>query len=375
MKFLNEGLVFDATGAPPDQRFCAWTNPTILSDGKILVSFHAGSAKDAPDENVVIRMSSDDGKTWETVCAGLPDLAVDGKPGSWHSGRVTEVEPGRLLGVFWWLDRSDPTLPMCNIETTGTLPSHTFAMDSFDDGHTWVNRREVDMGSFEATALMGPPHTLSNGDIALPSESWKTYYDTSYGEHHAILNISHDGGQTFDSPIVVATDPANKLLFWDNRLAVDPKTGKMIGMFWTHDREAQKDRNAHVAWGSPDGKTWTYPEDAGFTGQIPSPVVLPDGRVLAVYVHRHHPPSLRAILSENFGRTWDIENELVFYEKEMGREAGMDGKREFADYYADMRVWSFGHTEARLLANGDLFVSYYAGDENSLSVRWARIAI
>jgi len=375
MKIIGQGVVFDATTAPPDRRFCAWTNPTVLSDGRILVSFHAGSAKDAPDENVVIRMSLDDGKTWETVCAGLPALTVDGKPGSWHSGRVTEIEPGRLLGAFWWLDRSDPTLPMCNTETTGTLPSHTFVIDSFDNGRTWVNRREISMGSFEATALMGPPLMLPNGDIALPSESWKTYYDTSYGEHHAILSISHDGGQTFDSPAVVATDPTNKLLFWDNRLAVDPETGKMIGMFWTHDREAQQDRNAHVAWGSPDGKTWTYPEDAGFAGQIPSPVVLPDGRVLAVYVHRHHPPSLRAILSEDFGRTWDIENELVFYEKEMGREAGMDGKREFADYYADMRVWSFGHTEARLLPGGDVFVSYYAGDENSLSVRWTRIAV
>lgn len=375
MRVVDQGTVFDATGAPRERRFCAWTNPTVLADGTILVSFHSGSAKDSYDENTLIRMSRDGGKTWETACADLDPLVIDGVPGSWHSGRTTEIEPGRLLGAFWWVDRSDPSRILCNPETTGTLPCRTFVMDSIDGGRTWQNRREIGMGRFEAVSLMGPPHVLANGDIALPFEAWKTYYDTSYGEHHAILALSHDGGKTFDLPHAVATDPQNRLLFWDNRLAVDPATGRMIGMFWTHNRELQQDVNAHVAWGSPDGKSWTYPVDAGFAGQIPSPLVLPDGRVLAVYVHRHHPPSLRAVLSDDFGKTWDMAHELVFYEKELGQEAGMERARDIEDYYADMRVWSFGHTEARRLPGGDVFVSYYAGDENSLSVRWARIAL
>jgi len=248
-------------------------------------------------------------------------------------------------------------------------------MDSYDGGRTWQNPRRIETDRFVAVSLMGPPHVLANGDIALPFEAWKEYYDTSYGEHHAILCISHDGGQTFDLPLVVATDPANRLLFWDNRLSVNPATGDMIGMFWTHNREAQQDVDAHVAWGSADGTTWTYPADAGFAGQIPSPLVLSEDRVLAVYVHRHHPPSLRAILSEDFGKTWDVENELIFYAKDLGEEAGMGGTRDIEDYYADMRIWSFGHTEARRLPDGDVFVTYYAGDENSLSVHWARIAL
>jgi hypothetical protein len=53
----------------------------------------------------------------------------------------------------------------------------------------------------------------------------------------------------------------------------------------------------------------------------------------------------------------------------------MEGKREFADYYEDMRVWSFGHAEPGLLPNGDVFVAFYAGDANSLSVCWVRIAV
>ena len=296
MKILKQGIVYDASLAPRERRFCAWTSPCVLADGRLRVAFHAGSAKQAPDENTLVCGSDDAGQTWRIVCAGLPPLSVDGKPGSWHDGKISEIAPGHLLGAFWWLDRSDPSLPMCHPETTGTLPSRIFVFDSFDAGATWVNRREVNVEPFPGVALMGPPLQLANGDIAIYSESWKTYYDTSEGAHHAILSLSHDGGQTFERPLVVANDPANIVFFWDQRLTVDPRNGNLIGMFWTHDRRAGQDRNAHIAWGTPDGRTWTYPVDAGFAGQIPSPLVLLDGRLLAVYVHRHYPPSLLSLI-------------------------------------------------------------------------------
>ncbi len=375
MRLLDSGTVYDATQARRERRFCAWTSPCVMSDGRLRVAFHCGSAKQAPDENTLVCGSDDAGKTWRVVCAGLEPLSINGVIGSWHDGKISEVAPGRLIGAFWWLDRSDPSRPMCNPETTGTLAARIFVMDSFDAGATWVNRREVDVSAFPAVALMGPPLKLANGDIAVYSESWKDYYDTSEGEHHAIISISHDGGQTFEPARAVANDPANVVFFWDQRLTVDPHSGEMLGMFWTHDRRAGQDRNTHIAWGSADGKSWTYPVDTGFAGQIPSPLVLADGRLMAVYVHRHYPPSLRAILSPDYGKTWDAQNELIYYEKKLGGEAGMGGQRAIADYYADMAVWSFGHTEARRMADGTVFVTYYAGDADHLSVYWARLSV
>ena len=59
MKILDQGIVYDAASAPVHRRFCAFTNVTALSDGRILVAFHAGSAKEAPDENVLMRLSVD----------------------------------------------------------------------------------------------------------------------------------------------------------------------------------------------------------------------------------------------------------------------------------------------------------------------------
>ena len=110
--------------------------------------------------------------------------------------------------------------------------------------------------------------------------------------------------------------------------------------------------------------------------QICAPLFLPGGRVFAAYVHRHDLTSLRAILSDDFGRTWTAAEELVFYEKRRGgQESGMGGKRDFGDYWADMSIWTFGHPAAVSLPNGDVLVAHYAGDETAMSIHWVRIAV
>src|SRR4026208_681988 len=101
MRCINQGVLFDATVAPSHRRFCSFTSTLILSDGRILVPFRSGSSKDAADENVVIRMTSDGGNAWETVFDGL-ESSVEDRRGCWRSGYVTEREPGHLIGCFNW---------------------------------------------------------------------------------------------------------------------------------------------------------------------------------------------------------------------------------------------------------------------------------
>ena len=374
MKLINHGLVFDAATAPRYRAFCSFTDCCILSDGRILVTFRAGSSKDSADENIIIRSSADEGKTWRTAFEGL-NLVVDGVAGAWRSGALCEIAPGRLIGSFNWFDRSVPGLPLSNPDTQGTLPSRIFLMESNDGGMTWHDRREVDTRPHEGVAATGAVLRLASGALAVPYEAWKSYYDARPGEHHAVLRISHDGGRTFDPAAIVAHDPPSNLLYWDERVAVNPETGALMGLFWTHDRHSRQDRNIHIAWGSPDGVTWTSPVDTGFGGQIACPLPLPGGRLLMAYVHRHYPPSLRAVLSDDHGKTWDAAGELCFYESGAGRESGMDAKRDFGDYWADMNVWSFGHPIARRLPDGDVFVAFYGGDAHAMGIHWVRIAL
>ena len=81
-------------------------------------------------------------------------------------------------------------------------------------------------------------------------------------------------------------------------------------------------------------------------------------------------------MSPDFGKTWNQKEELVFYAKTQGGvEPGGTGKRDFADVWADMGVWTFGHPSTLLLPNGDILVAHYAGSEKSLSMHWVRIAL
>lgn len=274
------------------------------------------------------------------------------------------------------VDHTDPTLPLANPETQGILPTRVFVTESTDNGHSWSSPREVDLSPHTGNAITGDLLRLQDGKIALPYEAWKSYNDTSYGEHHALLRFSSDGGQCWDSEAIVAHDNDNRLLFWDQRLTVSPDDGRLFAIFWTHDREAQKDVPMHMAWGSADGLQWSAPHSMGLEGQIAAPLALPGGRIFTAYVHRHQPPSLRAVLSNDFGESWHWADELVFYNKVRGGgEAGMNGPRDFGDYWADMSIWTFGHPAPARLPTGEIMVAYYAGNEKAMGIEWVRIAL
>lgn len=372
MKLLDSGLIIDATTAPADARFCTFTSLLCLSDGRLVAGFRTGSAKDSGDDDIRLLVSEDEGRTWAHTCNGIGEYP-QGSGGRMRAVGLAEIEPGRLIAAFNWIDRSDPSLPLANPETQGILPTKLLVAESSDTGRTWTPFRTVDLHPHQGNALTGDLLTLHNGTLALPYEAWKEYYDSSPGEHHAALRFSDDGGHNWRGPAVVAHDDENRRLFWDQRLTVLPQDGRLLALFWTHDRQAGQDLPIHMAWGSPDGHTWSAPRSTGVAGQIAAPLGLPDGRLLMAYVHRHDPPSLRVLLSEDDGDSW--QDELIFYEKRLGSESGMAGSRNFADYWADMNIWTFGHPAAALLPNGDVMVAYYAGDASAMSIHWVRIKV
>jgi hypothetical protein len=374
VQIRDEGVIFNASLAPENQRNCAFTSTTLLKDGTILVAFRNASGRDAPDGRLRVMRSRDQGAHWETLHPGLT-ATIDGVEGNLYGGFFTELPDGRVLGAFVWVDRSNPELSFVNPETTGLLPMRALLADSTDGGVSWTPFQALDLSPQTGCSVTGPVFLLPGRTLALPYESWKDYDDASFGRHIASLRISSDGGKTWPEMIPVASDPAERTLYWDQRFAAHPETGDLVAMFWTHDRETETDIENHIAWGSPDGRTWTVPIAAGWRGQHCQPLALGGDRLAAIYVHRHDPPSLRIVLSEDFGRTWDRANEFTFFESRSGAEAGAGGERAFEDFWQDMMTWSFGHPRGVLLPDGDLFIAFYAGDDASTTMRWVRLAV
>ena len=185
MRIIDRGTIFDARMAPPEQRFCTFPALACLDDGRLVVSFRTGSAKDSADEDSRVMASDDDGRTWQVCVDGFGDLP----PGRGRARcmGVTAAGGRTLLGATGWMDRSDPSLPMFNPATEGILPTRALFLESADGGRTWSAGREVPLAPHTGNALTGSILILKDGGLALPYEAWKGYHDAGPGRHHASL--------------------------------------------------------------------------------------------------------------------------------------------------------------------------------------------
>ena len=216
--------------------------------------------------------------------------------------------------------------------------------------------------------------------LRLPGKGWLITFEHSASDapgepaQQVAAGLFSRDGRAFDRIAVVARHPGRKYYYWDQRQAVCPRTGRAVALFWTYDREAETDTPLHLAWGDPETLTWSEPISAGIDGQIAAPIPLRDGRLLAFYVHRHPPGSMRLIVSSDNGKSWDHDGEISVYDTS-GREAGMDGA-DYDEYWDSMAAWSFGHPAGVELEDDQVLLVYYAGQEPTrLSVRWARVEV
>lgn len=373
MQIISRSTVFH--DPDPTSRMVNSAFPSIvaLSDGRLLVSHRVGSHKDSDDGTLFISESVDGGQKWTGL--GTPfETELNGVHGELRCGGITEIEPGRLIITMLWVDRSTPGAPMFNPETEGLLPVRILLAESFDGGRTWGRSRTLDTSPMIQAANTGPILKLPDGSLLCHFETNKHYDDPGPWHHQAAGIFSTDKGETWHDPTVFAADPKGRLYFWDQRPAV-LTDGSMIDLFWTFDREAQSDLEIHVAWSYDSARTWSRPMPTGILGQIAFPIPLEDGRIMMVYVHRHDPPSLRALLSVDNGQWWDTDEELVFHDQGSDMAGAAEGDAEMKSYLQDMELWSFGLPSGVQLPDGDVAVVYYAGRGVATGIHVVRIAV
>ncbi|HHY84607.1 MAG TPA: exo-alpha-sialidase [Verrucomicrobia bacterium] len=88
------------------------------------------------------------------------------------------------------------------------------------------------------------------------------------------------------------------------------------------------------------GKTWSRPRQLPIRGQPAFLLKLRSGNLLMVYGHRSAPYSVRALLSHDRGRTWNLQSELILHTFEPGG-------------------WDIGYPVATQLEDGRILVAYY----------------
>ena len=373
MEILDQGYIYDAGKAAKDRCVCTFTSLCQLASGEVLATFRVSSGKDAPESNCIVAGSKDGGVNWEILCAGFEKVLGE-EPEDIRGAEIAEVN-GQTLRVF--LTRMDRSKEggIYDGESDQIVPSGIGTAKSADGGRTWQEYKILDTGP------AGNP-TLTGRTVHMPGQGWLVFFE-NYGPeeaggpslHEAFALFSKDG-ESFDRVVHVARHPEEKYFYWDQRQALCRRSKRIATMFWTYDRHKEEDIDIHMAWGDCETLRWEEPFATGIRGQIAAPIPLGDGRLLCFYVHRHPPGSMRLIMSTDDGKSWDKDNELVVYESAGPTEAGFEKHSDYAAYWEDMGVWSFGHPAGVVLRDGTVLLAHYGGpDDKCLSVRWARVRV
>ncbi len=373
----DRGIIYDASLQPKPGSIACFTSLFRASSGDLFCSFHAGSAKHALDSNVRICRSRDGGKTWMALPFRF-ESAFGGVPGSIAAGELVETEPGKLLLIAAWFNRSDPKKPLFDPVTEGILPTKQLAATSSDSGETWTPWKEVPTEGLNGCSTTGPILKWKDGTIAYAFESYNLWDDPGPKVHAAWLTLSRDGGKTFSGSHLVARHPKDEMYYWDQRLCKGARDGEYIGMFWVHDLKEKRDRRVHFLRSSlaDAGEAAKRPVETNIPGQITSPLLLEDGRILAFVVDRSRPATMKLWVSGDGGKSWPEKDAIVVYNHEE-QGAITQGKTniDFKQYWEDMGKWSFGHPAICSLGNGRVLLAHYAGNPDCMSIHWVRVRV
>ncbi len=374
MKLEEQGLVYDATGRPTPDRIAFQIALCRTSQGTILATFQVGPKKHAPTATLRVCRSRDSGRTWSELPWRFETM-FSGVPGSLVAGEMVETEPGRLLLIASWFDRSDPMRPVFDPVTEGVLRAKQLIAVSGDEGDTWSAWRELPIQALRGCTITGPILQWPDGMIGYAFESYKEFDEPGPKRHGAWIILSRDGGRTFGEPILVAHDPAQRIFFWDQRLGLGA-SGEIIGMYWTHHLGEKRDLNVHLRRFTLANNDWRAAplRETTISGQIGAPLWLTDGRLLAFVVNRGRPGRMTLWCSRDGGQTWP-EHLDVHVQGERARASDGKANVNYVQYWEDMGKWSFGHPAIRSLGAGKVLLAWYAGVPGSLNVHWARVMV
>src|ERR1041385_3421672 len=136
-------------------------------------------------------------------------------------------------------------------------------------------------------------------------------------------------------------------------------------LFRSHDTKTDTSMQTTIGW-SDDGHSWTEPRPTPLWGFLTLPLVLSDGRLLAVYNHRRDPQGIRCALSEDGGLTWNLDSEYVLWDQRARRVVGEKASEsQYRQWEGNVLTemfpsFQFGVPHPIQLDDGSVFISFYA---------------
>ncbi|NJD03279.1 MAG: exo-alpha-sialidase [Ruminiclostridium sp.] len=371
-KLTGNGLVYG--GRLPDRKSCCLPRLCVSGSRWLCVFRSAFSKEQSRGQETLLTWSDNEGMSWTEPEAPFKPLVSDGKPGVFREAGITAGKTGELIAALWWVDYSDPCLPLFNWKTEGMLESKLFISKSYDSGETWATPQHVSTSPFmKSTPLAG--HVIISGNkLAYPFEQYKTYDEEGDWLHYSAMMLSNDMGITWDSHCITAHDPEGRMFYWDQR-PCSLASGEIFVVFDTFEKGANTRPNIHAGISSNKLQDWSGLWDTGVSGQPGYPLELPDGRISLIYNDRGQNSGIKLRFSCDGGKTFPESTCFLVYSPQITPNKFIQ-RVNLEDVMAELNQTAvFGYPCQRLLPNGDILVTYYAGDTaDTTKIWWARIS-
>ena len=350
----------------------------------LLNAFRSGSAKMSPDGRVRLRASTDLGATWRDVASpfgGLPQDPIAAESGP-HLG-TSVLGTTVLMACRMWIVSPDD--PRWDDDAAGVIGADCIAARAAAGGD-WEMPATLDFKRHDAEWAIpcGPPLALDGGrgpEWIFPMERHALAHVPDWlRRYHAFAVVSHDDGRTWSDPTPTLNAPAERVVYYDQRM-VELADGRLLTMAWVHDVVADVTLTARAGYSADRGKTWSAPFDTGIQGGPINPLLLADGRILAVFARRTAPAGIRAVISEDGGATWLVDREFVLWDEASRRvlgERAADQQRapEDPSLWGTMWGWTFGTPTAVQAPDGSVLVTFFAsGFDGVTAIRCVRVEL
>lgn len=202
-----------------------------------------------------------------------------------------------------------------------------FVSISTDGGATWDRTVPVPTAPFPRGYSPRPVIELADG-------AWLLALGSHDDDEACFVVHSTDRGQSWGPPITALPRTPGRLFSEPTALALPD--GRLVLL-------ARETSGYLFQSESTDGgRSWTPPVQTPIWGYPAHLIALPDGRLCCVYGYRRPPYGIRACLSEDGGRHWDIAGELIIRD--------------------DLPNANLGYPTAAVLAADRVFIAYYGED-------------
>lgn len=277
---------------------------------------------------IALVRSTDGGDTWEKARI-LP--AFDPECGE-QDPSITELSNGTMMTSFFrWrvvpAAEKQRLLYPARQQHDGSWSDveGPWVIRSFDGGSTWestpilVDSSPLPRAGTSDAVLELPDHTLLMGIYGA---------DPGSSLCRAYVVRSKDGGETWGQPALIAQDPAGLMSFEEPALVRTAK-GHLLALL--RSGEPGKYQYLFQASSHDDGLTWSDLHPTPMWGHPPQVTTLSDGRLVCAYGYRRPPYGIRACMSYDNGRSWDITHEAVLRQDGASRDLGYPSTTELPD--------------------------------------------